>query len=277
MLRKDSGDQWLPLLLEKAAINSLPNKPGVYYFHDSKGRIIYVGKAINLRKRVRGHFTSFNPGERRQHFLRHITKVTFKECANELHALVLESTEIKRLWPKYNYSQKEPLIKFGLYSYYDNRGYLHLALDKKRKNFPSIHTFNIYEEGRRTLREFVDQCGLNPKFCHLDVNPITEEDITLIGPPEEYNYRVSKAVNGFITRLKSFALLENVPGKRENVCLLMERGSFWGMGYIPQNQQINSIDELKAMLEPLADNNFIRNSLFNFAAAYPSRVLNLNA
>lgn len=133
MLKRSSSEQWLPVNLERSVIDKLPAGPGVYYFHDNKGKVIYVGKAINVKKRVGSHFTHNDPGNRRQHFLRLVCNITSTVCSSELHALVLESTEIKRLWPKYNYSQKQPAQKYGLYSFEDNRGYIRLAIDKKKK------------------------------------------------------------------------------------------------------------------------------------------------
>ena len=91
----------------------LPEKPGIYQYLDKNQTIIYVGKAINIKKRVSSHFTHNDGDRKRQNLLRTIVKISFKECATELEALVLESTEIKRLWPKYNKSQKQPAQKPG--------------------------------------------------------------------------------------------------------------------------------------------------------------------
>jgi len=106
MLKKSSAEQWLPMQLNKQDILQLPTCPGVYYFLDGKDKVLYVGKAINIRKRVSSHFTHNDADRKRQNFLRTICKVKFKACASELEAIVLESAEIKRLWPKYNVSQK---------------------------------------------------------------------------------------------------------------------------------------------------------------------------
>lgn len=78
MLKKTSSEQWLPLQLTKAAILQLPSGPGVYYFHDIKDKIIYVGKAINIKKRVSSHFTHHDADKKRQHFLRTICKITYQ-------------------------------------------------------------------------------------------------------------------------------------------------------------------------------------------------------
>ena len=127
--------------------------PGVYYFLDAKDKVVYVGKAVNIRKRVSSHFTHNDPDRKRQNFLRTIHKIYYKECATELEAIVLESAEIKRLWPRYNVSQKQPQQKFALYMFEDGRGYMRLAIDKKKKHFPSLYNFNLLHEGLVMLQK----------------------------------------------------------------------------------------------------------------------------
>ncbi|CAN5170554.1 DEDD exonuclease domain-containing protein [soil metagenome] len=80
----------------------IPNTPGVYYFVDKHGTVLYVGKAKDLKARVR---TYFNGGDGRRKIGRLVAEaaeVRVRETQSELHALVLESREIKRLLPRYN-------------------------------------------------------------------------------------------------------------------------------------------------------------------------------
>ena len=80
----------------------IPNTPGVYYFVDKHGTVLYVGKAKDLKARVR---TYFNGGDGRRKIGRlvaEVSEVRVRETQSELHALVLESREIKRLLPRYN-------------------------------------------------------------------------------------------------------------------------------------------------------------------------------
>src|SRR6185503_11584799 len=76
-LKQNSKEQVLPANLPKKDVDALPQCPGVYYFRDQKGKVIYVGKAKNLKKRVCSHFTGNNPGPQRQEFLRNIHNITF--------------------------------------------------------------------------------------------------------------------------------------------------------------------------------------------------------
>jgi DNA polymerase-3 subunit epsilon len=276
MLKRSSAEQWLPTNIDKQQIEQLPASPGVYYFHNAKAKIIYVGKAINIKKRVSSHFTHNDGEKKRQYFLRHVCKITYTSCASELQALVLESAEIKRLWPKYNYSQKQPAQKYGLYCFEDNRGYLRLAIDKKKKNLPALYHFNLLHEGLVMLKKMVDEFGLNHKLCYLDKTVLGEKDMEFLESPMYYNGKVKKALGALETQLPTFAIVDDGIKKEEKLYLLIERGSFWGMGFLPASQNIKNVYELKEQLEPYADNDFIRNSLYNFAEAYPEKKLTLS-
>ena len=271
MLKKSSSEQWLPMHLEKKEIQQLPTLPGVYYFHNAKGKVIYVGKAINIRKRVSSHFTHNDAAKKRQHFLRHVHKITHTVCANELQALVLESTEIKRLWPKYNDSQKQPAQKYGLYCFEDNRGYMRLAIDKKKKHFPAVYHFNLLHEGLVLLKNMADEFELNLKLCYLDKTILSEKDVEFLDPPAKYNGKVKLALQALEKQLPTFVIVDEGLTKEEKLYLLIERGSFWGMGYLSAKERIKNLFELKEKIVPYADNDFIRNSIYSYAAANPSK------
>lgn len=84
-------------------LKKLPGKPGVYLMHDEKDEIIYVGKAISLKNRVRQYFqTSRNKGAKIEQMVTHITRFEYIVTDSELEALVLECNLIKEHRPKYN-------------------------------------------------------------------------------------------------------------------------------------------------------------------------------
>lgn len=276
MLKKSSAEQWLPLHLTKADIVKLPVTPGVYYFHDVKDKVVYVGKAINIKKRVSSHFTHNDADRKRQIFLRTICKITFKECATELEAIVLESAEIRRWWPKYNVSQKQPQQKFALYRFEDNRGYIRLAIDKKKKNIPPLYCFNLLHEGLVMLKKMVEEFELNEKLCFIDRTVFTENELVLLEPPTQYNDKIENALAALEKQLPTFAVLDDGIKDNEKLCLLIERGSFWGMGYLPPHHTIKSADELKSLLNPYADNDTIRNSIYSFIELNPNKRIAVN-
>ena len=84
-------------------LKKLPAKPGVYIMHGEKDEIIYVGKAISLKNRVRQYFqSSRNKGAKIERMVMHITRFEYIITDSELEALVLECNLIKEHRPKYN-------------------------------------------------------------------------------------------------------------------------------------------------------------------------------
>lgn len=84
-------------------LKKLPGKPGVYLMHDEKDEIIYVGKAISLKNRVRQYFqASRNKGAKIEQMVTHIRRFEYIVTDSELEALVLECNLIKEHRPKYN-------------------------------------------------------------------------------------------------------------------------------------------------------------------------------
>lgn len=82
--------------------DGLPRTPGVYYFVDKHGHVLYVGKAKDLKSRVRTYFNGGDGRRKIEHLVREAAEVRYKESSSELHALILEAREIKRLLPRYN-------------------------------------------------------------------------------------------------------------------------------------------------------------------------------
>lgn len=84
-------------------LKKLPDQPGVYIMHDKTDAIIYIGKAVSLRKRVRQYFqASHNEGIKKKQMVSHIARFEYIITDSELEALVLECNLIKEHCPKYN-------------------------------------------------------------------------------------------------------------------------------------------------------------------------------
>jgi excinuclease ABC subunit C len=97
-------------------LENLPDKPGCYQMHDGEGRVIYVGKAVMLRNRVRSYFhASAQHGPKTRALVEEIQDITWWVTKTELEALILENELIKRHWPRYNVRLKDdkqfPYIK----------------------------------------------------------------------------------------------------------------------------------------------------------------------
>lgn len=108
----------------KQKVKEFPKTPGVYLFRDETKRIIYVGKAINLRNRVYSYFNTSEKDPKTIELIKRIKKAEWIETGSEFEALILEADLIKRYKPKYN-------IRFR-----DNKNYVYLKITKE--NYPRI-------------------------------------------------------------------------------------------------------------------------------------------
>ena len=91
-----------------AKVREFPQSPGVYLLKDAAGRVIYVGKATNLRSRAGSYFTKQATEEQRtSYWVREICDADYIECDSEVDALLVESRLIKDTQPKYNKEQKD--------------------------------------------------------------------------------------------------------------------------------------------------------------------------
>lgn len=97
-------------------LSTLPDKPGCYLMKDGRGRILYVGKAVNLRSHVRSYFhTTAQEDSKTARLVREIADIEWIVVGSELEALILEMNLIKRHKPRYNVRLKDdkryPYIK----------------------------------------------------------------------------------------------------------------------------------------------------------------------
>lgn len=283
-LNARSKEKWLPLHLPQEQVADLPSCPGVYYFHNEKGKVVYVGKAKNIRKRVTSHFTGNNASRQRQEFVRNIHSISFEKTGTELMAFILESIEIRRLWPIYNNAQKRIESKYGFYMFEDQQGYQRLAIEKRRKYTTPVFSFNMLTEGHQRLRELVREFKLCPKLCFLQTSQDTCTGVTektckgaceKKEKPAKYNLRVQAAVAHLLSEQPSFMIVDAGREATEQSCILMEKGKFYGMGYVPRDVPVSETEALKDWLTQYPENEFILNLLRQYAGSSSARLISL--
>ncbi|MDE3236883.1 MAG: GIY-YIG nuclease family protein [Bacteroidota bacterium] len=269
MMKGRNAEQYLPPNLDVAKLNALPYAPGVYYFCNKKGKVIYVGKAKSLRKRVVSHFANNKPSQQKQAFLAEIYDIRYEICSSELMASLLESIEIKRLWPPYNKSQKVVEHRYGIYLFEDIRGYLRLGIDKKRKFSYPLASFTYLADAHRTLWRIVKEFNLHPGLCFLDK---TKQTITELPEAEAYNQSVNTAITSLQKTLDTYLLHDGT-----SHYVLVENGVFYGMGFIQDEKISDDLHSIKPLLTPYPENEVIRSTVKIYAERYPWRVKILQA
>ena len=143
-------------------LKMLPDKPGVYIMHDVEDKIIYVGKAVSLKNRVRQYFRKTNKTQRIKNMVSLIDHFEYIVCDNEAEALILECNLIKKNRPKFNVLLKDdktyPYIKINVKADYvgfeiPNKFVLGYGLDYEEyyRNLPYIaycEDWNVWYRSR---------------------------------------------------------------------------------------------------------------------------------
>jgi len=292
MLKGRNKESYLPPAVPVEQVDALPDTPGVYYFYNAAGKVVYVGKALNLQQRVRSHFSNNKPGRQKQEFLRDIHRISYTPVATDLMAQILESVEIRKLWPIHNRSQRGYHAQFGLFVYEDRQGYQRLAVEKAKQHFKPLYTFNTMNEGHRMLRQMVQEFGLCPRLCNLapgadcSGGQPAEELCTAVHETgvqgcaaalsvEDYNSRIAEATAWISKHLPTFAFVDAGRSEDERSVILIRQGNLCGMGYLPADYDPTNErpDLLLQKLDPMPDNDYIRNLVYKHAREAPHKCL----
>lgn len=256
-LNKNSRESTLPPNLLKEKFEALPTTAGIYYFKNKKGKVIYVGKAINIKKRVLSHF--YSKTKKSLEMVRETGDVDFESSGSELVALLMEDAAIKHHFPIYNKVAKRAIQSFSIFSYEDRKGILHLASNKtKLVPSPIITLFNV-RDVRSYLEKICGKFNLCPKYCHLqeavsecshynikNCNGICRDEESV----ESYNNRVLEAIHDMSNQKDDVVLKEKGRNEDEEAFVMIKDGEYLGYGFIGKHEQINHIDDLNTFLIP---------------------------
>ncbi|AWM33815.1 excinuclease ABC subunit UvrC [Hymenobacter nivis] len=194
----------------QAQINHLPHRPGVYKYFDDEG-IIYVGKAIDLRKRVSSYFNKNDHNKKTQQLVRNIKRLEFTIVDSESDAFLLENNLIKQHQPKYNI-----LLK-------DGKTYPYLCLTSER--FPRLlPTRNKVADGSRYYGPYATGTAMN----------VLLELIRALYPLRTCTYNLAPAN---VAAGKFKVCLEYHIGNCKGPCVNLEDEATYN-GYITQIKQI---------------------------------------
>lgn len=190
-------------------LKKLPGKPGVYLMHDADDTIIYVGKAISLKNRVRQYFqTSRNKGPKIERMVTHIARFEYIVTDSELEALVLECNLIKEHRPKYNTMLKDdkayPYIKVTVNEDFPRILFSYQMKKDKAKYFGPYTSAGAVKDTIELLRKLYDIRSCNkslPKEIGKD-RPCLYYHIHQCKAPcqgyiskEEYGEQIKKAIS----------------------------------------------------------------------------------
>lgn len=252
-----SKEATLPPHLKKENLDTLPEKTGIYLFMNQKGKIIYAGKAKNIKQRVISHFYSKKNSE---YLLAQETyRIDYEVTGNELIALLLESEKIAQHYPKFNRAQKKVLNPYCIVTYENKAGAKQLALIRSKHKNNALDYFFSRAKGIERLEELCQEYELCPRFCglqstsgrcsHYKIKSChgvcnREEDVT------SYNERVDKAIHALTRTHQDFVIPCAGRDADEKAVVLVKKGIYKGYAYLNNDCQITSFEHFEDYLIP---------------------------
>ena len=248
-----------PKLLD--IVESLPTRTGIYYIHNEKGDLIYIGKSRNIKKRINQHFTGTSGKSKK--IQREVFAVTYEVTGSELIALLKESEEIKINKPIYNRAQRKTLFQWALYQEKDADGYLALKVKKADGRKKEITSFTSMQEGKNLLLKITEKNHLCQKINGLYETKngcfqykIKECNGACLGKetPELYNERVEEFMQEMKFENDNMLIVDRGRTLDERSAILIENGIYKGYCFYELNYQINNIEILKNIIIPMQNN-----------------------
>jgi DNA polymerase-3 subunit epsilon len=248
-----------PKLLD--IVESLPEKVGIYYIHNEKGEVIYIGKSKNIKKRINQHFTGTSRKAKKMQL--EVYTVTYELTGNELIALLKESQEIKINKPIYNVKQRKSILPWGLYLVITSEGYDALRLLKADGRRKEITSFGSFQEGKNALFRITEQYQLCQKINGLfETNEacfsykikqclgacVSKEET------ETYNARVEQFLEKNEFTHQNMVIIDKGKSIEEKSAVLIENGIYKGYTFFDLNYQINNVEVLQNILIPMQHN-----------------------
>ncbi len=267
-LKRNSGEPILPPNLPKGDFDRLPAKAGVYYFHNQRGEVIYVGKAINIKKRIAGHFTGEAREWNRSNIRNEICRITWELTGSELIALILEAQEIRRLWPKYNLAQKYKTEEWGVFRYEDRNGYQRFVVNQVVRGSQPLITFTNKAEAWSFLWEKVKEYELCPKLSGLQLAKglcFSHQSGTCKGACQgvesvkKYNKRLESAVSSFLEEGPTVAMIGKGRQSNEKSVVLVEKGNYVGFGFVDEQTALQDVESARQWVRPSRENRIVQN------------------
>lgn len=232
----------LPHWLTKNRLLELPESPGIYRFYDKKGKLIYIGKAKNLRKRVRSHFSG-DSNRVGTALVQMSHTMDVEQTGSELMASLVEDHEIRHYWPLLNKAQKNTSMKYHIVHYLDHEGTDRLGIHRRKNSLQSIKQFHTLYAARNWLIKQVEEYQLDSTKCQVS------------SWTENKTVTQKKHREGILTLFKEIEENQNsyvlsLPGRNinEKGFVWIEAGTYLGTGFVPAEYQINTSSDLESFL-----------------------------
>jgi len=262
--------------LDITKIDRIPEEAGIYYFYNEKGDLIYIGKSKNLQQRISTHLSN-NTTNRSMEMRDLIADIDWEETGSELIAFLKESAEIKKNKPVYNRLQRRTGFQWGIFSFYDNGGYLNYRFGQLNSGETPLSVFTSKERAKSKLLSLVGQYDLCQKLTGLydSTGACFQYHVGIcrgacmgLESSEEYNDRAKKAAEEFIFTRRNFYIIDKGRDAEERSAVKIINGKYAGYGYFNINEMGFGLSAIHDCIEPSGDNRDIQVILKQYLKNY---------
>lgn len=256
----------LPKDISLERIHNLPECAGVYYFYNVYGHVIYVGKSINIRKRIMQHFGNIDT--KTDKFIAKVADITYEETGSELIAMLLESNEIKALQPEVNKAQRSRDYPYFVYHFIDAKGYIRFNWDKSsvksRANKSILNHYSSKSSARGHLHYITELLGLcagltglheAESSCFYYQTGACSGACQSVEEAAPYNERASEGIEMLKKSFdENFFIVTDGRNQEERGIVLIEDGHYRGFGYLAIEDMLYGAEEWKESVKYLPSN-----------------------
>jgi DNA polymerase III subunit epsilon len=252
--------------LDTTKIENIPDEPGIYYFYNEKGDLIYIGKSRNLKQRIGTHLSN-NTTNRAMEMRDLIADIDWETTGSELIALLKESSEIKRNKPVYNRAQRRTGFQWGIFSFTDQNGYINYRYGQINDDEVPLSAFTSKEKTKSKLASLVENFTLCQKLSglyetegacfHYQVG-ICKGACIGKESTDDYNERASKAGEQFIFTRRNFFIIDKGRDQEERCAVKIVNGKYSGYGYFNINDMGFGLSAVHECINPSNDNSDIQ-------------------
>lgn len=276
---KNTKEHRLPTHINQDDFLRLPESEGIYFFKDKSDRILYVGKAINIKKRVLSHFSGNSTTQKRQSFINDIHRIDYHESGTELMALLMECKMIKQHWPIHNKALKKYEPKFGLFEYEDQKGYKRLLVSTFNKQAKALQYFERAIDANQLLLKLMNDFELSPKLCNFYSVPAEQKspiEYSSMPTAQDYNIRVEQALDFVITQRSTFLIIDQGRNLEEKSYIYFKEDQLFAFGFVHTDNQVREFEEVITESDKCTSNYYMNTLVLQYAERFPSKVYQKN-
>ncbi len=282
-LKPKSREGTFPPHLDRSQFNELPEVPGVYLFKNQAQKVIYVGKAINLKKRVLSHF--YNKRSKSYHMCQEIHHIEHIPTGSELVALLQEAELILHYYPKYNAAQKKPRRSYQILHYKNQKGVIQFAVGVMKSYDSRLVTHYSRAHAVEQLEQLCEEYNLCPRYCSFNTKEhctshykiksckgvCREEELVQL-----YNIRANQAIRALQETNATYFIQEQGRTEDEFCLVMVKDGEYVGFGFVPNHESIESVEQAESYIESKKPNYHTSQILRAYIEKSPGKRLEIN-